>query len=282
MSVDWRKAVCQPALPARINDVHKYVTEASTIDESPVDAFYRTSQEILRAATLQFITNHPAVAGLFLVGLVSATENYFRDVLSRVVTLCPVAQEAAASQQIALSSVIWHGGDNAPERGALELKSLASAENLRKAFKDFAKLDGKWIEKAKTLNGAIDEFDKVCEFRHNLVHSGAVLAGRNAVALQIRGPGRAMMVAPGYAEIQEVADVCTNLVISANTELFAVLAERWAGDWRKKPNWDPGAEHALFKEIWALFRSQRDDANNTIPERVSLIRARNAIRAEFS
>jgi hypothetical protein len=88
---------------------------------------------------------------------VSTTENYFRDLFTRVIRLCPVAKAASADQTVKLGSVVWHGGQDA-ERGAFEHISFAGAENLITTSKKFL---GYSLKRTQL----VEEFDKVCELR---------------------------------------------------------------------------------------------------------------------
>ncbi len=64
---------------------------SSSVIDSPIDAFYATTQDILNVANPDFLQQHPSMGTLLLVGLISASENYFRDLFARIIRICPIA-----------------------------------------------------------------------------------------------------------------------------------------------------------------------------------------------
>lgn len=272
--MSWRNSVNQTVGVARISDINHYVRVETPRAEAPIDIFYRSSQDLLRVGTPPFLSANPAMGPLLLVGLVSATENFFRDALARIIQICPIAKAASADQSIKLGSVVWHGAIDV-ERGAFDHISFADVDNVVSSSKKFI---GYQIQKS----GILKEFEKICELRHSVVHSGAVIAGKNAIRLQIPATSGALRVGIGFAELQEAGDVCTTLVASVNTELFNEMARRWAVEWPKLPSWDSTQRHARFRALWEIFYSTRDAMNGSIPMRLSLMKCKNRVAAEFT
>ena len=66
-----------------------------------------------------------------------------------------------------------------------------------------------------------------------------------------------------YALLQSAARVCTCFVQAANNELFEMLVQRWAVEWRKLPSWTQEQE-ILLKTIHESFLSKRDKKNKSI------------------
>jgi hypothetical protein len=276
MSTDWRSALSRPAAPARIADISRYVAGPARLSNSAIDSFFEASTTILRAADPTFLNTHAAMGPLMLVGLVSATENYFRDVFAAVLSFCPVAQAASSTQTVNLGTVMWHAG-RVPERGAFERLSFASAENIQNTSKNF-------LAYSFTSRGATDaslkEFDRVCELRHGIVHSGGVLAGKNALKLQVMAPPLSRC-SVGFAELQEGAAVCTTLVVAANAELFGAMCKRWAIEWRQHRSWDPTKKRQRFRAIWTAFRSEYDLEGGLVTNPIGPVRCRNLVQKEF-
>ena len=271
--MSWRDSVNQNLGIARINDISTFVRAEAYTEEAPIDIFYQASRAIVLVGTPTFLSEHPSMGPLLLVGLVSATENYFRDIFSRLIQICPIAKATSADQSIKLGSVIWHGGRDV-ERGAFEHMSFADVDTLIKASKNFLKYE---LRRTDTLL----EFGKVCELRHGIVHSGAVLAGRNALNLQLPSSIGALRIDVGFAQLQECGAVCTSLITAVNTELFGEMAKRWAVIWPKLPSWNIHQKHALFKGIWNIFSSQQDAQNAAVPVSLSLMKCKNRVSSEF-
>jgi len=271
--MSWQQSVNQAVGVSRLGDIKDFVRHGPSIG-SPIDTFYSASREILMVGTPAFLRAHPPMGPLLLVGLVSATENYFRDIFARIIQVCPVAKEYSAKQTINFGSVIWHGSRDM-ERGAFEHISFANSDTIIKSANNFLGFQIK-------ATGALDEFAKVCELRHGIVHAGAVVSGKNAVRLHIASSGRTLHINIDFAQLQECGDVCNTLVASVNTELFVELARRWAQSWPKLASWDPTRKHQLFKRIWQAFYSSIDNANHSIPDNLSMLKCKNRVAATFT
>ncbi len=271
--MSWQESVNQAVGVARINDINGFIRSEASVLEAPIDVFYRASQEILLVGTPAFLTAHSSMGPLLLVGLVSATENYFRDIFARIIQLCPLAKAHASNQNISLGSVVWHGVRDM-ERGAFEHLSFADVENIIKTTRKFLNYE-------LTRTTVLAEFEKVCELRHGIVHSAAVVAGKNAVRLGIPSSTQKLFINIGFAELQECGAICNTLVASTNTELFIEMAKRWAVSWPKLPSWDPNKKHGLFSSIWNSFYSAKDAASHSIPVELSLVKCKNRVMTEF-
>jgi hypothetical protein len=272
--MSWRNSVNQTFGIARITDINTFVRAEAFTEETPIDIFYQASKDILLVGTPAFLSAHPSMGPLLLVGLVSATENYFRDIFSRLIQICPIAKATSADQSIKLGSVVWHGGRDV-ERGAFEHISFADVDTVIRASRNFLKYE---LQKTDTLL----EFGKVCELRHGIVHSGAVLAGKNALNLQLPATTGTLRIEVGFAQLQECGAICTSLVASVNTELFSEMAKRWAVNWPRLPSWNIHQKHDLFKAIWNIFFSKQDAHSAAIPLSLSLTKCKNRVSSEFS
>lgn len=278
MTTHWHTCVCQDASAARIADVLSYATPENAGPISPIDRFYKLSRDILKAAHPDLLKAHPTVGPLFLVGLISATENYFRDVLARVIRICPIAQTESSDEMIRLGSVVWHGGIEV-ERGAFEHIAFTAAKNISTTCQKFLGYQ------LKSKGGAmvmLDEFEKVCELRHAIVHSGTLMTGKNALRLDIAKQATPLRVQVDYAKLQECGAICTSLAVAVNIELFQELAKRWATSWRDKPSWDPAHADARFKEIWDIFYSETDASEGQISHPMSMDDCKTKALAEHS
>lgn len=281
MSQEWRNSVNQTIGSQRIGDINEYRQSIDYDDHaiSAIDIYYKTNKEILEIAkTPKILEDNKVLGPLLFVGIVSNTENYFRDIFARVIQICPISQATCASQNICLGSVIWHLKNNV-ERGLFENISFADADTIKKTCKKYLDYD---IEKKSATAAALEEFDKICELRHGIVHSNSIIAGKNALKLGIKSNNKALKISIGYKQLQECALICTTLVTSFNTELFTTLVKRWAVDWTKLPSWDTNNDNALFNIIWKTFSSTIDNFNGTIQYKTTMQRCRNLVKKEFN
>ncbi|MDM8561151.1 hypothetical protein [Candidatus Parabeggiatoa sp. HSG14] len=281
MSDNWRKAINQTINTAKIDDINQYVAPSSSpLVDSPIDAFYATTQDILNVAKPDFLHQYPSMGTLLLVGLISSTENYFRDLFARIIRICPIAQAASSDQAIKLGSVIWHR-EGQVERGAFEHISFADADSIKSTCRKFLKYE---LKKNGITSELLQEFGKICELRHGIVHSDSFLVGKNAIKLEIpnNAPNQALKITVGYEQFQECSLISTMLIASFNTEMFEEMTKRWAVDWPKLDSWNPATADALFEQIWKYFYSKADEKNGSISISLTMEQCRNKIKEQFS
>jgi hypothetical protein len=222
---------------------------------------------MLDFGTVALLNSNDFVGGLLAVGVLSASEGYFRSILSSCIEMCPVARETAAEESICLGGLLWHGKNNF-SRSAFEHSSFSSKDELKRACNKYIK----FVLSDATFKGPLDEFDKVCQARHGIVHNDGFLPGRNAVRLAIPKNASPLRFYIRYAQLQEVAAVVNTLVFTFNRELFFEMCRRWAVVWRNRSDWDPSRENAVFAEIWKVFHSL--DEKKYRPGRTKITRAR--------
>lgn len=269
--LDWKQTVSAPATTVNIGNIASYVC-ASTPLVSPIDNFYNERNQLLNAITPAYATSHPTVMPLILVGMISITENYFRELLAGIITLCPVAKEKSASKALNLAT-IWFGYSQM-EKGAFENISFSDVDAVKKAFNSFI---GYEIKASNQLAAPLDEFGKLCELRHAIVHSASMLAGKNAIKLQLPSSGNSVKVQVRFSELQETADICTSLVCAVNLELFKFISQRWLFDWPGTPAYMGQNMNQLFRQVWDLFYSNFDATNGLISVPLTYIKTRNLI-----
>ncbi len=276
--VDWRSSVNQVVGSERIRDISKYIKYENSDKKSCVDTFYKETKSIMSTATPHLISTTEGLGAFLAVAIVSCTENYFRNVFYRVLRLCPQAQSLASSNSINLGSVIWHPTDLV-ERGAFEHISLASSDSIIQTVKKYV---GLIIKQNSSVSSVLEEFDKVCELRHGIVHSGRVLAGKNAIRLQIPSSKQIPKIYINYANLQEISSVCTTLVVAFKTLLFTEMCERWATSWRRSAFWDPAKGTVIFRNIWDIFYSLVDAENGLISANLTYLQCKNRIKKEYN
>jgi hypothetical protein len=273
----WRRSVTQTVGVERVADISGYVVVEAPSGRSPIDDFYQETRQFLTAATPAELDSGGWRGALYALGIVSTTENYFRNVLSRILKLCSDTQKNAANHNINFGSVIWHPQDLI-ERGAYEHVSFAGSKDIVEISRKYVGLD---LNK-QGLAAALEEFDCICELRHAIVHSGRVLAGKNAIKLKLPASANVTRVEIRYAQLQEMSAICTSLVVAFNQLMFEEMCRRWATTWRRSPSWCQDAENNLFKRIWFTFHSSIDSANGTIPTSGTWVKCRNAVKAEYN
>ncbi|QBG36706.1 hypothetical protein [Litorilituus sediminis] len=268
---NWKLTVSAPASTVSMGNISDYLNTQQAIS-SPIDSFYKSRNELLAAITPAFAGSHANVVSLVLVGLISCTENYFREVMSGIIAICPKAKEKSAQKTVNLATA-WFGYGNI-EKGAFENTSFSDKKAITDNLKNFI---GYEIKKNNQLVQPLEEFARLCEMRHAIVHSSGLLAGKNAIKLNLPSSKDAVKIELGFAELQEAAEICTSLVCSSNIELFSYIGKRWLHEWPSTPAYSAANMNELFKKVWRLFFSEIDNAGGRIQNTLSPIKTRNLL-----
>jgi hypothetical protein len=271
MMADWKKSVSACASTVTIRDITDYV-DISSVSNSPIDSFYIERNNMLRSITPSYAVSNPSIPPLVLVGLISLTENYFREILAGIITICPKAKKKSATKSLNLATA-WIGFGEM-EKGAFENTSFSDSKTVKKNLNDLVEIN---VSSSNQISTPLDEFGKLCELRHAIVHSAGLLAGKNAVNLELPNSKHSVKITVGYSELQEAAEVCTALVCAVNLELFINIATKWLKEWPRTPAYQGQNLNSLFKEVWNLFFSEFDKSNGLISDSLSQIKARNQI-----
>ncbi|WP_022951319.1 hypothetical protein [Leucothrix mucor] len=268
---DWKKSVSACATTVTIRNISDYVDIRDGAN-SPIDSFYIERNKLLTSVNPDYANSHPSIPPLVLVGLISLTENYFREILAGVITICPKAKEKSANRSLNLATA-WFGSDEM-EKGAFENTSFSDPKVVKKNLND---LVGVNVTNNNQISTPLEEFGKLCELRHAIVHSAGLLAGKNAVKLELPNSRNSVKINIGFSELQEAADVCTSLVCAVNIELFINISTKWLNEWPRTPAYRNENVNNLFKKIWSLFYSEFDARNSLISDPLTRIKVRNKI-----
>lgn len=272
--MDWKKLISQNVGSEQLGDLSNFVSNKVTSNNSPIDEFYLEVRNILSMSSPS-MSSTDWKGCMYMIGIISNTENYFRTILGKMINICPISQKKAATNNINLGSVIWHPNEYI-ERGAFEHISFSESSKIIEITRKYIGVD----LNQSNLTPILAEFNKVCELRHGIVHSSRVLAGKNALFLDLPSSENEQYITIGYGELQNIASICTTLVVSYNQNLFEKMIHRWATNWRK-PNWNSEIENREIKKIWDIFYSKIDKANNSIPETGTWVKCRNLVKTEY-
>jgi hypothetical protein len=254
----WKNSVSMPNIGLTAQDPALFVEEISLSKKSPIDNFYATTSEINTKCTPAFVSaNGPTISGLMLVGLISATENYFRDVLGNILSICPISQNKSSEQKIQLGSLLWSEG-SALNKAAFEFMAFSNSRNVTETFNNFLNYN---ISQHGSWKSWLTEYDKLCELRHAIVHSDHIIAGKNAIKLALQKNKKPLRIKIDYANLQNASLVCTSMIQAANNELFEMLIKRWAENWRQIGVSQSHTSDKMLLAIRNIFLSRRDRDN---------------------
>lgn len=270
---NWRTVASTTSGSTKIQNVDSYLVHSNRSVDSPIDGYYSHRTRAITTATPEFLNSAGWLSGYIVASMVSATELYFRQIFSQVLSICPESQKLSSEQSVHMVAVLWHGRE-VFSLAAFEHLSFAGSEKIKKCSKDFLGFE---IRKTSNTASALDEFDKLCELRHGIVHSGLVLPGKNAVKLHATKTADTSIIQFDVARIHEATAACTALVESYNAELYEEIVTRWATKWRRNAGWNPSDELSRLKEIVTVFFSDSNPPQVT----VSPIKLRNLVKTEF-
>lgn len=273
MTNTWIESVNQPPVAFSLDKLEDFFDFKCEKLTSAIDEYYVHAEHIIKTANVDFCKEHQRILPYIAVSLISITEDYFRNIFSNIIRICPKSQQQCARQSVNFGSVIWYRGVKI-ERGAFEHISFSSKEHINNACKNFLDID---IKNNKDVQFVVDEFQKCCEIRHCIVHSNCYLSGKNALSLNIMRSGCFAKILIDYNKLQDIALVCNNLIKIINKCLFEQIAIRWAKIWPSFPFWNKKIDFKLFKDVWSIFHSNIDDQRNTIPYPMTLLKCKNAI-----
>lgn len=275
--INWKECINKPVGNERIQDVQSYLKKEIDNYKAPIDRYYVEVKRIIRfCKDMNVLEENDFLGPLLYVGIISKTENYFREIMVECIKMCPICKSAVANHCVSFGSVIWQK-DGAFEKGVFENISFSDISAIKKELRGCLNIE---IKKSELLSNILDEFDKLCQMRHAIVHSSCILAGKNAIKLNIPPDNEKMIVKIGYAELQECASICTACVMAFNLRLFEEMVRRWAVEWRKMNFWNVMSENDYFSKIWDVFSSIIDREDPQLAE-MTKTKCKNAIKKEF-
>ena len=72
---------------------------------SPIDNFYNCVSSIILIGTEEALHSNEALGKVLLLGVVSASEHFFRAILAGLVYICPVVRKKAESLTLSLGGL---------------------------------------------------------------------------------------------------------------------------------------------------------------------------------
>ncbi len=233
-------------------DPSKVCSPVAVAAVSPIDDFYTHVASLIPIGREEELKSNSALGKVLLLGIVSATEHYFRALISGLVQVCPVVRRQAASLPLSFGALDYYRREDLG-LALLEHVSLATAGEVRKQTQRLLGVDTK--QDAST-DAALTEYEKLCQLRHAAVHAHGELSHQNLHELGVTaGAGRLALriELPGF---HAAADVCHNVVRSYNRLLYRKTLEHWIGEKVLSGSWKE--DRVRFAGVHTLFYSRRD------------------------
>jgi hypothetical protein len=272
----WKDSICQVVGTANLSNISNFTYQCDVSDKPAIDIFYTEIRGILTQVP-NTVTNRDWLGALSAVAIISITENYFRNILGRVLLICPITRKNATEQSINLGSALWHPY-GLIECGAFENVSFSESRKIIEVTKKYIGID----LSNSSFNQLLSEFSKVCELRHSIVHSNCQIAGKNALLLDIPSSHEIIKTGIGYNQLHEIALICNNLVVAYNKRVFETLCLYWATKYRQLNNWDIQKEKETFKKIWDTFHSKIDYQESNISHKMRYDKVMRLVKIEYN
>lgn len=273
---DWHKAVCRSPTTLQSPALGGYVDTGPHTDQSPIDRYLTATEGLLKLGNPKFFAEYPQLANLLLVGVVSEAENYFRELFSQLLAICPISQGRSSQRDVKLGSVLWYRVGKM-ERGAFEHFSFAAMDNIVETLSRYFDVQ---VDQKSDPYTLLQQFDLLCEIRHAIVHSAGLLSGKNATKIHLAKTNDCVTVRVDFQRFQEATQLCTELVCSLNILLFRKFVERWRDKWPTcSPSWTTRDANKSFKKLWHLFSSSLDQATGLPTRRLTMEQCRRAVQA---
>lgn len=233
-------------------DPHNLCTPLISGATSPIDNFYTYIESVVQLGKPPELDSNEALGKILLLGVVSATEHFFRAVLAGLVHVCPIVREQASSLQLSLGAIEYYQKADL-SLALLEHVSLATAGEIRKQTERLLRID---VKREPSTDAALVEYEKLCQFRHAAAHARGDLGHQNLYALGLSpGSGR-MALTVGFGAFQSAAAVCQNVARAYNRLLYRKTVEHWISEKVMRGGWNEDRER--FSALFGLFYSRHD------------------------
>ncbi|MFL6586297.1 MAG: hypothetical protein ACJ8GV_05375 [Luteimonas sp.] len=226
------------------------------LELSPIDAFYEDRKRSLALASSP-ILNTDEMRALALIPVFAGAEMYFRRFIARAIEVCPLCEEIAGTQQIALGAFAALGKSEMSFAIA-EHQGFTSEGEIPRRTNKVLGID---LNRSSSVRAAVADFESLCHLRHAIVHCGGDLMYLNRRQLGITEVGR-LQVRVDVAAFQGVILKVSNLVRSYNSHVGLELAKRWFREGHVGASWQK--DRVKFKKLIDALWSSTD--MSTLPD----------------
>lgn len=213
-----------------------------------------------------FITNvnnvSPVLGNLALLGHISAVESYFRELFRRLILIDELTQKACREKLVTYGATLTHKSNTLPD-ALLEGISFSGSSNITESLRDFIGIRGNL---PNSVTSVLDQFSRICQLRHCIVHRFGKIGVSNAIKLDWHAH-KGHVEKPikiDYNSLQEVSQICLNVVKEVNNYVWQSVMMRQIADgnynnYNKKRNidwsWNWKNDRKKFKVYYDVFDS---------------------------
>jgi len=249
---DFNYPVNSFASVSKLNTHNLFDKHFEESDISAIDTFFSETE------SLNTLITDPAnipdqLANLIVLGYVSAVESYFRKIIRKTVNVDEMSRTLCESQNISFGAAITHSKEMLPE-ALVEDYSFASEKGIKESFKIFLGIKGYHPD---SVNEVLNQFAKVCQLRHCIVHRFGRLGSKNAIVFGL-ADHKDYLEKPlniSFDDLQDIILICHNTVKEINNYLFKKILVRTVEEKTIHWTWDRRKDEEQFKKYFNIFVS---------------------------
>lgn len=247
-------------------DTSTLFSHSPNLNTSPIDTYINRNKyfitklgQIERSNIIDTNNgNDIDIYSLFLLGLVSNVESFFRRIIREIILVDHLSYNRCLEQSLTYAAAIHHTENLLPE-ALLEHCSFISFENIKTTVSTFTGLsfNGQAIEQIE-VKSCIMLFEQLCQLRHCIVHRAGLLGSKNAIKLGLDAH-KSFFEKPICLDLnflQEASSICLNCVKSFNTFAFNSLINRYINDKKIDITWNYTTDKKWFNKYYKLFASE--------------------------
>lgn len=232
-------------------------------NESPIDIYIKRNKALLvklgsldRGGHID-ASNDSDLYNLFLLGMVSNVESFFRCLLRELILIDSISYEQCLEQQLTYAAAMHHNANLLPE-ALLEQCTFISLKNIKDTTKNYLNIAITDSPRHKELVECIKSFEQLCQIRHCIVHRAGLLGSKNAIKLGIE-QHKSYFEKPinlNLAFLQESNAISLNCVRNYNNFIFNTVLTRYVEANKSDIAWNYNIDRRWFKKYYDLFNSE--------------------------
>lgn len=189
--------------------------------------------------------------GLVLLGFISSVESYLRNLTTRLVFADEFVEKRAEDQKLTYGAARYHSKELLAE-AFLEEMTLISKEHVETLLRSVMGVEF-FGDRFKLY---INEYDRICQLRHCIVHRFGKLGSKNAIKLGLKQHNELIEkpIRISADELQNISLNLLNLVQVINNLVYDFTMRRQAQQsaaWK----WSFEADKARFESLYSIFQS---------------------------
>jgi len=202
-----------------------------------------------------------SLPNLLVLGYVSAVESYLREIIRKLVIIDIPSQKKCEDKSITYGAATAYSNEMLPD-ALLENCSFAGKKNIETSLSNFL---GITFQKSADpdLDNILENFSKVCQIRHCLVHRFGHFGSINAIDFGLRQHEEFLgkPIKLNFQTLQDIFIICNNTVKMLNNFLFREILNRTVKENCCNWSWDFETDMETFKKYFEVFSSDEPRAS---------------------